>query len=29
MIEAIRGRAATARDPNAPRAGPAQPQGPR
>ncbi len=29
MIEAIRGRAAAARDPNAPRADPAQPQAPR
>ncbi len=29
MIEAIRGRAATARDPNAPQVGPAQPQAPR
>ena len=28
MIEAIRGLAAAARDPNAPRAGPAQPQAP-
>jgi hypothetical protein len=29
MIEAIRGRAAAPRDPNAPRADPAQPQAPR